>query len=195
MSEISNKQFVPELVGPQVGWGTFAGLINQDGIGRIFQACAVASQRGYTVLHLVFQSAGGVVGDGIALYNYFRALPIELHLYNAGTVASIAVLAYLGAHHRWVSRQATFTLQKSTMLSGAPLDAAQHRAFAEYLAIEDARAEAIVRTHARIPAERWQALMTGTHDIAFRADEAVEFGIAEGIREFEVPAGQQLFNF
>jgi hypothetical protein len=72
---------------------------------------------------------------------------------------------------------------------------ARARAVADYLAIEDRRAEAILKAHTRIPAERWQALMTGTHDIVFGAEEAVEFGIAEAIGEFEVPAGQQLFNF
>ena len=80
-------------------------------------------------------------------------------------------------------------MQKSTLLPGAPVSAAQHRAFAEYLAIEDRRAEAIVKAHTQIPAERWQALIGGTHDIVFAAEEAVAFGIAEAVRDFAVPAG------
>jgi hypothetical protein len=80
-------------------------------------------------------------------------------------------------------------------LSAVPSGAEQHRAFVDHLAIEDERAEAILKSYTRIPTERWQALMRGTHDIVFRADEAVDFGIAEGISEFPVPAGQQLFNF
>jgi ATP-dependent protease ClpP protease subunit len=194
MSEISRTDFAPGLAS-QVGYATFAGAINQDGIARIFQACAIATQRGYSTLHLLFQSAGGIVGDGIALHNYFRTVPIDIHLYNTGTVASIAVLAYLGASQRWVSPQATFSLQKSVLPSTAPANAAQHRAFADYLAVEDQRAEAIVKAHTRIPAERWQALMAGTRDVVFRAEEAVEFGIAAGVRDFAVPPGQQLFNF
>jgi ATP-dependent protease ClpP protease subunit len=39
---------------------------------------------GVNHLHLMFQTTGGDIGDGIALYNLFRALPITISLYNVG---------------------------------------------------------------------------------------------------------------
>ena len=47
-------------------------------------------------VHLLFQSNGGTVGDGLCLYNFFRSLPISLTFYNTGSVASVAAIAYLG---------------------------------------------------------------------------------------------------
>lgn len=64
-------------------------------------------------MHAVFQSTGGGIGDGICLYNVFKALSIDLTLYNTGHVASIAVLAYLGAKHRKVSRHAAFMIHRT----------------------------------------------------------------------------------
>src|SRR5215217_2667776 len=51
-------------------------------------------------VHMLFQSNGGTVCDGVCLYNFFRSLPISLTLYNTGSVAPVAVVAYLGAHER-----------------------------------------------------------------------------------------------
>jgi ATP-dependent Clp protease protease subunit len=62
-----------------------------------------ATQGGVTELHLLIQSSGGMVGDGISLYNFFRSLPLDLHVYNTGTVASIAAIAFLGAKRRYTS--------------------------------------------------------------------------------------------
>jgi ATP-dependent Clp protease protease subunit len=41
------------------------------------------------------QSTGGFVGDGIAIYNYLRNVPIEIIAYNGGMVSSIAVLVFI----------------------------------------------------------------------------------------------------
>jgi len=77
---------------PSCVYATFAGPIDQQTLPRIFQNFAGATQRGVRELHLLFQSTGGVVGDGISLYNYIRTLPLDLHIYNTGAVHSIAVL-------------------------------------------------------------------------------------------------------
>ena len=74
---------------------TAAGIIDQAFLQRVFQGFAMASNANVQQIHLLFQSTGGTVADGIALYNYLRTLPIELHLYNAGTVSSIAVIVVL----------------------------------------------------------------------------------------------------
>ena len=70
--------------------------LNQDGIERIFQACAIASQS--ATRHCICCSSRQAASSAKGLRSTtILAPPVELHLYNAGTVASIAVLAYLGA--------------------------------------------------------------------------------------------------
>ncbi len=183
---------MPDPIIPSIVYATFSGQINQDGLTRMFHNIGGASQKGVTEIHLLFQSNGGMVGDGITLFNFFRAIPIELNLYNTGTVASIAVLSYLGAKHRYVSQHATFSIHKTAYPTHASANAVLHRALSNNLLIEDSRSEAIIKAFTNIPADRW--ISHAVEDVIFQAQEAVQFGIAEAIREFQVPAGNQIFN-
>jgi ATP-dependent protease ClpP protease subunit len=177
---------------PQIVYVTFAGMIDQNALTRIYNSFAAATQRGVTEAHLLFQSTGGNVGDGIALFNYFRALSIDLHIYNGGMVASMAVIAYLGGAHRYTSTHASFAIHKTRFPTQAPTNAVGHRALATQAEAEDARTEAILKGLTTIPASAWTA--HGLHDVMFTAQEAVQFGIAQTIREFHVPQGNQIFN-
>jgi hypothetical protein len=61
------------------------------------QNLGAATQRGVTTVDLLFEPSGGKVGDGVSLFNYFDSFPLELHIYNTGMVASVAVTSFLGA--------------------------------------------------------------------------------------------------
>ena len=100
---------------PQHVYATFSGVIDHQAVQRIFQGFSTAIRGGVEHVHLLFQSTGGAVGDGVALYNFFRALPIELSLYNIGTVASIGAIAYLGAKIRKTSAHATFMVHRTQL--------------------------------------------------------------------------------
>lgn len=176
---------------PQEVYATFAGFIDQTSVQRIFTGFTGAMAGGVRRAHLLFQSAGGVIGDGIALYNFFRALPIELTLYNAGTVASIGSIAYLGAQRRQASAHAAFMLHR-TQSAAQPATADRLQSIANSVAIDDRRTEAIIRQHLSVPDDRWT--MYQTADLWFDAREAVAWGMASAIGEFAPPAGTQIFN-
>jgi ATP-dependent Clp protease, protease subunit len=65
---------------------TFCSAIDQASVGRLLLALDVATQRNAQEVHLLFQSTGGTVGDGVCLYNFLRTLPVKLTLYNVGSV-------------------------------------------------------------------------------------------------------------
>src|SRR5437764_9130338 len=88
---------------PKTVYAMFTGQINQEALQRLFQGFGLVSNSGVLALHLLFQSTGGFVNEGIALYNFLRAVPLQLHLYNGGSVASIAAIAFLGAQRRYAS--------------------------------------------------------------------------------------------
>jgi ATP-dependent protease ClpP protease subunit len=92
-------------------YATLASHVDQSMVQRVFQTSAIAINVGVKTIHLLFHSSGGRVADGVVLYNYFRNLPIELHIYNEGSVSSIGVIAFLGAHNRYASANATFMIQ------------------------------------------------------------------------------------
>ena len=83
-------------------YATFCGDMDTDGLRRLFAGIAGVTEVGGRRLHLVFESSGGLMGDGVCLYNYFRSLPLELTVYNLGTIQSSAVIErhelHLSAH-------------------------------------------------------------------------------------------------
>jgi ATP-dependent Clp protease, protease subunit len=179
---------------PPVVYTTFSGSIDAQSIARIFTAVGNATQNGVTTVHLLFQSSGGVINDGIALYNFVRGLSIDLHMYNAGAVQSVAFLPFIAAKHRHVSEYGVFFLHKSTFTpQAAATEASQFKALYGSLVGDDARVEAIVKAHTKIPASKFP-VRTGRRGITIGAQDAVSFGIADDMCEFTVPSGSQTFN-
>jgi ATP-dependent protease ClpP protease subunit len=99
---------------PHNVYGVFVDDINQANTKRVVEGVTGAIAAGNKHLHVMFQSWGGFVGDGIMLHNFFKSLSIvDLSLYNSGQVASAAVVAYLGAKRRVASKSAIFMLHCS----------------------------------------------------------------------------------
>jgi ATP-dependent Clp protease, protease subunit len=176
---------------PQQVYAAFVGSVDQQAMQRIVQGFTTAIRSGVEHIHLLFQSSGGTVGDGIALYNFFRALPIKLSLYNVGTVASIGAVAYLGAKIRKASAHATFMVHR-TQATFQAATAERLHAHAYSVALHDQRTEAILRRHLEMPDDRWKV-----HEIAdlwMSANEALEYNMATAIEEFSPPPSAQIFH-
>ena len=61
-------------------------------------------------VHLGFSSHGGVLSEGLKLFNFLDNFPIELTAYNLNLVESSAVIAFLGAKHRRMLTTSAFFL-------------------------------------------------------------------------------------
>jgi ATP-dependent Clp protease, protease subunit len=182
---------------PNIIYATLTGPIDQSMVQRVFQGLAFAINSGVATAHVLFHSAGGTVTDGIALYNYLRALPLELHLYNGGSVASVAVVSFLGAQHRYVGTHATFMIHKTyapaaLFSSSAAANAERLRGITQSLEIDDTRTRAILKTHTSLTDERLDEHLTT--EVPFDANEAVQCGLVHAVREFAPPFGTKLFN-
>lgn len=172
-------------------YAVFAGAIDQPTVQRIFAGVAGVTAGKIGHVHLLWQSMGGNVADGICLYNFFRTLPVDLTLYNVGSVASAACIAYLGAKHRKTSAHATFMIHRT---QSVPQIATAERlqALAHSVALDDERIEAILRGHMKLPEEKW-AVHQAT-DLWLSAKEAVDSNLAQAIGEFAPPIGTQIYN-
>jgi ATP-dependent Clp protease, protease subunit len=142
-----------------------------------------ASQNNLQHLHVQFQSTGGVIHEGIRLYNFFKNFSIDLTLYNMGVLSSVAVIPYLGAKTQKVSRQATFMIRRIQTTVEAP---------AESAVLFDKTAEAILREHIHMPANRWAHF--SRNDLWFSAEQAVKYGIAHEIGDFAAPADAKIWT-
>src|ERR1700685_3391926 len=171
---------------PEEVYAMFCGGIEQVTAQKTVNSLAIAMGGKVKHVHLLFQSAGGYVGDGVFLYNLFRSIPIELTLYNAGQISSAGVTAYLGAKIRKTTKSATFMLHRC-INSPQFANATKLQRIADTLVLDDKRTDEIVRNHVSLPSELWTELQF--HDIYLSGDDAVKFGLADGIAEFAPPSG------
>ncbi len=172
----------------------FSGQINSESLTKMTNGMAFASGNNVRHVHLMFHSVGGFVGDGIALYNLFRALPFDLTLYNPGIVASIGTIAFLGARHRKVSPRAIFMIHR-TQCNVVAQSAPSAQAIVDAAKIDDERTEAILRANLVLPDDSW-AQYSGGMDVVFTAQQAVDAGFADEIADFSPPPDTTRFwNF
>jgi ATP-dependent protease ClpP protease subunit len=128
---------------PSEIYAVFNGPIDQEAVTRIFNGLTAASTNSVKQFHLLFQSQGGGIGESIALYNFFRALTFDLTLYNTGTVASGATIAYLGAKKRKTSAHALFMIHR-TETTTQFANTQTIKSLADSAVINDQRTEAIL---------------------------------------------------
>ncbi len=171
---------------------TLAGDVNSDMVHRVFEAVSRMTARDVDTAHVLVQSNGGYVSDGLCLYNFLSNAPIKFVMYNAGAVASIAVILFLGGAQRYASETARFMVHKShaTASPGARPDALE--IIVDGLRADDARTEQILRKHVEFTPEHW-----GVHaysDLHLTAREAKAVGLIDDVADFAPPRGVHLIN-
>jgi ATP-dependent Clp protease protease subunit len=164
----------------------FVGAIDQAGVHRLAQAMNAALTDQHTAFHIMLQSAGGTVGDGVALYEIFRALPVAVTTYNCGQVCSAAVIAYLGGEERLTSTTALFMIHP-THFSPQFAFSGMLGQLAQTAALEDARIEQIYSRHLKLTEE--QRAIHAASDLWLGAEDALKVGLATGIGGFQIPVG------
>ena len=182
----NQKPLAPEEI-----WAIYCGDINAANVAKLLQGLTNVTATGTKRVHLLFQSWGGFVGDGVFLYNVLKKLGIEVVLYNAGQVASAASLAFLGAHSRKATANSVFMIHRSTVPADRP-GVDRLKAVTANLSIDDARVEEILRTHLKLPEELWTQF--SYHDVYLTGTDAVSFGMADEIGEFSPPVGAKVLN-
>jgi ATP-dependent protease ClpP protease subunit len=181
------KQSVRENV-----YGIFCGDINAANTQKLVQNLTAASNLGVKHVHLLFQSWGGFLGDGIFIYNLLRSFPIPVTLYNAGQVASAGVVAFIGAKHRKTTNNAIFMIHKTSNAAQQPATLQRLQVIAKSLILDDARTDAIFRENLSLPDEVW--IQIAHYDINITGEDAVKYRIADDIGEFSPPADTKIFN-
>lgn len=163
-------------------WVTFAGIL-ETGITRaMFTFFTNAIHDGVDTVHLLIHSPGGNVNDGVALFNYFNTLPINLIVYNSGSVASAAVIAYLGAHKRIVCESASFMIHHTTAAVGNVATGKRLQGVLDSVHIDDARSQLILNSRVTLTDE--QRAVFAVADLTLDANQSVAAGIAHEIGQF-----------
>jgi ATP-dependent Clp protease protease subunit len=173
-------------------WFTLSGDVNSDMVHRVFEAVAMMNEDGIDRAHVLVQSNGGYVSDGLCLYNFMANSPIEFAMYNGGAVASIAVIMFLSGTRRYASETARFMVHKShaTASPGSRPDALN--IIVEGLRADDARTESILRKHIELTTEQWNIHQYS--DLHLNSRDAKIAGMVNDIKDFAPPKGALLRN-
>lgn len=170
---------------------TLAGLVNQEMSSRVFQTLTGGIRDGFDNVHLLVQSTGGFIGDGIAIYNFLSSLPITLTTYNVGHVASIAVPIFLSGANRICSETATFMIHRPANTNiGGPSNAVA--AIAHSLDIDEERCKTILKSKITLTPKQWAAY--ANNDLTFSAKEALKAGFVHRHGLFTPIKNAPLFN-
>jgi ATP-dependent Clp protease protease subunit len=184
---------VSEQTATQELYLNFCGEINSYSANRLVNWLALATTETSPVskVHLILQSYGGTVGDGIYLHNFLKAFPIDIYAYNIGHIASAATIAFLGAKFRLTARNATFMVHRT--LNPLQYQTAENlRIITESLALDDQRTEEILRCYLKLPGDLWNQFQN--HDVTFSGDDAVKFDLAHSIGEPSLSIGTKVRN-
>jgi ATP-dependent Clp protease protease subunit len=173
-------------------WFTLSGDVNSDMVHRVFESVAAMAADGIDTAHILVQSNGGYVSDGLCLYNFLANSPVEFVMYNGGAVASIAVIVFLAGKRRYASDTARFMVHKShaTASPGARPDALN--IIVEGLRADDARTEAILRRHIVLTPEQWAIHQYS--DLHLTSRDARTARMIDALSDFAPPKGARLSN-
>ncbi|MBN3033293.1 MAG: ATP-dependent Clp protease proteolytic subunit [Candidatus Saganbacteria bacterium] len=95
--------------GQKIIYVNYYDTISDVKVKAVMAICAelIANQKP-DVLYVLFSSSGGLVDAGITLYNYLRALPVEIVMHNMGSIDSIANVIFLAADRRYACQHSSF---------------------------------------------------------------------------------------
>lgn len=173
-------------------WFTLSGDVNSDMVHRVFEAVSGMSEAGIETAHVLIQSNGGYVSDGLCMYNFLSNAPVDFVMYNGGAVASIAVILFLAGSRRYASETARFMVHKShaTASPGARPDALN--IIVEGLRADDARTESILRKHIELTPDQWAIHQYS--DLHLTARDAKIARMITDVADFAPPRGVHIRN-
>lgn len=170
----------------------FAGVIEPTSVTKIAAALNQAVNSNASAIYLCMSSPGGLIGDGIYLYNHLRALPVSITVHNTGTVSSIAVAVFCGADNRLCSSHAIFQIHPTTVSNPGGQSAGQLKSGVTSALADDKRTEDILRSRTRVPDKLLRQRLVG--DVWITPGIALKHGLVHSISEFSLPPGQKVFQ-
>src|SRR5258708_6267508 len=66
-------------------------------------------------LYFAFSSPGGSAAAGITLYNFLKALPVEISMHNTGSVDSVATVIFMAGSKRYACQHSRFLFHGVSM--------------------------------------------------------------------------------
>lgn len=179
---------------PAVVYVSFSAEINANTTEALIATMAnLANQRVPEVV-LLFSTPGGVVMNGMNVYNVLRAMPFKLTTYNVGNVDSIGNAIFLAGEERYACPNSTFMFHgvAFTPAANTSCDEKFLRERLDSLQADQKRIGAIIEERTNLTAEQIGPLFleAQTKDAAY----AVSAGIVDQVADVNLPAGAPVIS-
>jgi ATP-dependent Clp protease, protease subunit len=172
----------------QIVYVSFSAEINVKTTESLLATMANCASQGVPEVYLMISTPGGIVMNGMNLYNVLRGMPFRLTTHNVGNVDSIGNAVFLAGARRYASPHSTF------MFHGVGFDIQSTR-FEEQkcretlagIIAEHKRIGMVMRERTNLQERAVRALFrqAQTKDAAF----AIRSGIIHEIRDVQIPPG------
>ncbi|HYN08493.1 MAG TPA: ATP-dependent Clp protease proteolytic subunit [Vicinamibacterales bacterium] len=140
-------------------------------------------------VYLVLSTPGGSVMHGLTLYNYFRGLPCDITVHNAGNVDSIGNAIFLAGSKRYACAHSTFMFHGVgfDIQPGLRLEEKFLKERLDSVLSDQRRIGEILQERTQLTDEQVQRLFleAQTKDAAF----AIGCGIVHEVRDVQIPPG------
>jgi ATP-dependent Clp protease protease subunit len=162
--------------------------VNNQTASVFMAALAKAANDGHDELHVLLSSPGGRVADGIAVYNFMRALAVRIVTYNIATVDSIGNVIFQGGTHRVASPTSRFMFHGvGFKLPQARFEMKQLRERTQKIQNDQSMINEILVRHTNLSAEEVEKLFL---EAAFiRSLDAKDRGIVDEVIDIHLPPG------
>ncbi len=146
-------------------------------------------------IYCLFSSSGGFVEPGISLYNYLRALPVELIMHNTGSIDSIANVIFLAADRRYTAKHSSFMYHgvNWNFAANTSMNRTQLSETLSSIDSSESKISGIITERTKLTTEEIKALFSQgeTKDAPFALDK----GIINEIRNPTIPKDAPFFSF
>jgi ATP-dependent Clp protease protease subunit len=164
--------------------------INEPKAKSFMQTCTDVIHRNKPKqLYFLFSSTGGSVDAGIVMFNYLRALPVEIIMHNIGSVDSMANVVFLAANVRYAAPHSSFLFHGIIwpFPQGTQLTYNQLQEIRSRFQIDEAKMTGIIKERTKMSLEDLEKLFGQgeSKDATF----AMQKGIIQEIKEAKVPDG------
>jgi ATP-dependent Clp protease protease subunit len=173
----------------------FAAEITPNTQETLTSALGTCVNAGAAEIYLAVSTPGGNVGNGIALYNFMRSLPIKITTHNTGNVNSIGNVIFLAGQERYAVPYSTF------MFHGVGFDVQRGDRFEERnlreglqgILADQNRIGSIIEERTNLNSRQVKQLFrfAQTKDTTY----AAKVGIIHELREFKIPSGSPVVSF
>ena len=167
---------------------SFSAEINPTTTENLIAAMANCANSKVQTVCLLLSTSGGIVMNGLNLYNVLKGMPFELIVHNVGNVDSIGNVVFLAGAKRYATQNATFMFHGVGFTApNSRLEEKNLRERLDGILNDQKRIGSIISQHTKLTGQQIARFFrqAQTKDANF----ALSSGIIHDIRDVQIPKG------